>query len=72
MRRNQVATDEMVLDYIRLYLGRQGFVPTVREIARGVGLTSTSAVQHHLTNLERDGRIRRVANSARAIVVVAA
>jgi repressor LexA len=64
-------TDENVLDFIRFYVSRKGYAPTVREIARGVGLASTSAVWHHLRRLERDGRVSHQAGASRTIRVLA-
>jgi repressor LexA len=65
-------TDEAVLDFIKSYHGRKGFAPTIREIAEGVGLTSTSAALLHVKHLEAHGRITRAPDTARSIVVVAA
>ncbi|MEA2545859.1 MAG: repressor LexA, partial [Chloroflexota bacterium] len=44
-----------ILDFIAATLRTRGFPPSVREIAKAVGLASTSAVHHHLQILERDG-----------------
>jgi hypothetical protein len=56
-----------ILDYIAATLRARGFPPSVREIARAVGLASTSAVHHHLQILERDGYLERGAAQSRAI-----
>ena len=37
-----------ILDFIAATLRARGYPPSVREIARAVGLASTSAVHHHL------------------------
>jgi repressor LexA len=42
-----------ILDHIAATLRARGYPPSVREIARAVGLASTSAVHHHLQILER-------------------
>jgi repressor LexA len=42
-----------ILDFIAATLRARGFPPSVREIAKAVGLASTSAVHHHLQILER-------------------
>ena len=42
-----------ILDFIAATLRTRGFPPSVREIAKAVGLASTSAVHHHLLILER-------------------
>src|SRR3954470_16104087 len=56
-----------ILDYIAATLRARGYPPSVREIARAVGLASTSAVHHHLLILEREGYLERGAAQSRAI-----
>jgi repressor LexA len=56
-----------ILDFIAATLRARGFPPSVREIARAVGLASTSAVHHHLQVLEREGYLERGAAQSRAI-----
>ena len=58
-----------LLRFILGYSGEHGYPPTVREMASAVGL-SASVAHHYLIMLERQGRIRRVAGSARTVVVV--
>ena len=48
-----------ILDFIAATLRARGYPPSVREIARAVGLASTSAVHHHLQILEREGYLER-------------
>ena len=56
-----------ILTHIAGTLRARGFPPSVREIARAVGLNSTSAVHHHLLILEREGYLERGAAQSRAI-----
>jgi repressor LexA len=56
-----------ILDHIAATLRARGYPPSVREIARAVGLASTSAVHHHLQILEREGYLERGAAQSRAI-----
>lgn len=56
-----------ILDFIRDY-PRQ-YSPAVREIGAGVGLRSSSSVQHHLDKLDEQGHIERRPKCARCIVV---
>jgi repressor LexA len=58
-----------VLDAIRAFYAEQGYAPTVRELADGVGI-SVSAVHHQLEQLQRMGWIRRHPNRSRALVVL--
>jgi repressor LexA len=59
-----------IFDYIRRYAGRYGYPPTVREIGKAVGLTSSSTVHAHLAKLERLGLVRRDPTKPRAIEVL--
>lgn len=48
-----------ILSFIRRFVDEHGYTPTVREIVRGLGISSTSVVQYHLNILEEEGIIRR-------------
>lgn len=56
-----------VLRFIGEYVRREGFAPTIQEIADGVGLKSKSSVEHHLVHLEEMGLIARKARAPRTI-----
>src|ERR687893_2348254 len=56
-----------IFDYIRRYAGKYGYPPTVREIGKAIGLTSSSTVHAHLANLEKIGLLRRDPTKPRAI-----
>ncbi|MCL2421468.1 MAG: transcriptional repressor LexA [Defluviitaleaceae bacterium] len=53
------AKQQMILDFLKKEIKRNGYPPTVREICDAVGLSSTSTVHAHLESLERKGYIRR-------------
>src|SRR4051812_28443572 len=57
--RHDAERKQKILDYIAATLRARGFPPSVREIARAVGLSSPSAVHHHLLILEREGYLER-------------
>jgi len=57
-----------IIDFIRDYPYQ--YPPTVREIAAGVGLKSSSTVHTHLNALVKQGLIERRPNSPRCIAVV--
>ncbi len=59
-----------ILDFIKRYLSEHGYPPTVRDIGRAVGLTSSSTVHAHLANLEKAGAIRRDPTKPRALEVL--
>ena len=67
MTRHDAERKVKILDFIAATLRARGYPPSVREIARAVGLASTSAVHHHLQILEREGYLERGAAQSRAI-----
>ena len=58
---------DAILKYIAAYRGQHGFPPTVREIAQGVGLRSTSTVAYYLRDLEESGQLERQPERSRGI-----
>ena len=52
-------TRERIFKFIREFFDDRGYAPTVRDIVKGCGLSSTAVVQHHLNVLEREGHIHR-------------
>jgi repressor LexA len=56
-----------IFDYIRRYLRKYGYPPTVREIGKALGLHSPSTVHAHLAKLEQIGMLRRDPSKPRAI-----
>jgi repressor LexA len=67
MTRHDAERKIKILDYIAATLRARGYPPSVREIARAVGLASTSAVHHHLLILEHEGFLERGAAQSRAL-----
>jgi repressor LexA len=59
-----------IFDFIRGYSESHGYPPTVRDIGRALGLTSSSTVHAHLSNLEKLGLLRRDPTKPRAIEVL--
>ena len=56
-----------IFDFIKRYSAKHGYPPTVRDIGRAIGLTSSSTVHAHLANLEKLGIIRRDPTKPRAL-----
>ena len=56
-----------IFEFIKRYSAKQGYPPTVRDIGKAVGLTSSSTVHAHLANLEKLGMLRRDPTKPRAI-----
>ncbi len=44
-----------IVDFIKKYSAKYGYPPTVRDIGKAIGLTSSSTVHAHLANLEKVG-----------------
>ncbi len=58
-----------VLEFIRKWFLRRGYGPTVRELAKGMGIHSPNGVMGHLDALQRKGYIKRQANLSRSIIL---
>ena len=56
-----------IFDFIKKYSAKYGYPPTVRDIGKAIGLTSSSTVHAHLANLEKIGLLRRDPTKPRAI-----
>jgi repressor LexA len=67
LTKHDAARKQKIIEYIAATLRARGYPPSVREIAKAVGLASTSAVHHHLAALEREGYLERGATQSRAI-----
>ncbi|AVX20645.1 MULTISPECIES: transcriptional repressor LexA [Carboxydocella] len=63
------AKQQAVLDFIKQEIKRKGYPPSVREIGKAVGFSSSSTVHNYLNQLEKLGYIRRDPALPRAIVV---
>lgn len=58
-----------VLEFIDEYAREHGYPPSVRDICRGLGLSSSATVHNHLRTLERKGYLTRDPSRPRAIEV---
>lgn len=59
-----------IYNFILSEISSKGFPPSVREICRATGLSSTSTVHSHLTSLEKLGFIKRDPSKPRTIEVL--
>jgi SOS-response transcriptional repressor LexA len=59
-----------VFDFIRLFIEKNSYSPSLEEIAQGMGLSSLATVHKHLTNLAEKGIIKRHWNRGRGIEIV--
>ncbi len=59
-----------ILDYIKKYTASHGYPPAIREICKGVGLSSPATVFVHMKNLESLGYIKTTSNKFRTIEIL--
>jgi len=58
---------ERLLQVIETWLTERGYVPTLQEMAKAMGIASLQGVKGHLAALERKGYLRRFPGRRRAI-----
>ncbi len=56
-----------VLAFIQTYVNEKSYPPSIREIGKAIGLSSSSTVHVHLANLEKKGFIRKDPTKPRTI-----
>lgn len=61
------AKQKMMMDFIREFKEENSLPPTVRDIQKACGISSTSVVDYNLRLLQRDGYLRRRPDVARGI-----
>jgi repressor LexA len=61
------AKQENIIKFIRDFLYHKGYLPSIRDIAKGCGISSTSVVAYNLNKLEAAGYIRRQSDISRGI-----
>ena len=61
---------QMIYDFIKTEVEVRGYPPSVREIAKAVGLASSSTVHGHLSRMEKKGFIKRDPTKPRAIEIL--
>jgi repressor LexA len=67
---NLTKRQQEIFDFVKRYAGEHGYPPTVRDIGKAIGLTSSSTVHAHLANLEKLGLLKRDPTKPRAIEVL--
>jgi repressor LexA len=63
-------TQDRTLAFIRRYLKRRGYAPSLIEIAEGIGITSKGTAHRHVQALADAGRIRLIPGRKRGIALV--
>jgi repressor LexA len=56
-----------IISFVTEFLRDNGYPPSIRDIAAGCGISSTSVVAYHLNKLEQAGYIRRHSDISRGI-----
>jgi repressor LexA len=56
-----------ILEFIETYLGEHDYPPTIREIGKAVGISSTSVVKYNLERLQDKGKIKRSGEVSRGL-----
>jgi repressor LexA len=67
---NLTTRQQEIFDFVKRYVGEHGYPPTVRDIGKAIGLTSSSTVHAHLANLEKLGVLKRDPTKPRALEVL--
>ncbi len=68
--RKMPPSQRKVYQFIQTYIQEHGYSPTVRDICRGTGISSTSHVSYCLDRLEERGLIQRERGKARSIRLI--
>ncbi len=61
---------QQILDFVLAEIHKKGYPPSIRDIGKAIGLSSTSTVHSHLSSLEKKGYLRRDPAKPRAIEVL--
>jgi repressor LexA len=56
-----------ILEFIETYLAEHDYPPTIREIGKSVGISSTSVVKYNLERLQDKGKIKRSGDVSRGL-----
>ena len=59
-----------IFDYIRDFLEREGYAPSLEEIGENFGLSSVATVHKHVQNLVAKGLLRKSWNRSRSLELV--
>lgn len=61
--------EKEIIVFIKGFIEEKGYSPTVREIAKGVNLSSTSSVYFYLSRLREVGHINYIDSSPRTVTI---
>ncbi len=66
------ARQAAILDFIEQFVDQNGYPPTIREIGKACGISSTSVVNYNLNKLEREGMLVRDREVSRGLRLMGA
>jgi len=61
---------KQILDFIKQYIDKYGYSPTLGEIAEAIGVSSLATVHEHIGTLAKKGVIKRIFGAIRGIEVL--
>lgn len=61
---------KQILDYVKQYIDRYGYSPTLGEIAEAMGVSSLATIHEHLQALVQKGVIKKFEGAVRGIEVI--
>lgn len=61
---------KQILDFIKQYIDKYGYSPTLGEIAEAIGVSSLATVHEHLQALSKKGVIKRFEGAVRGIEIL--
>lgn len=61
---------KQILDFLKQYIDKYGYSPTLTEIAEAMEVSSLATVHEHLQNLAKKGAIKRFSGAVRGIEVI--
>lgn len=67
MKKQMTERQEEILNFIRQFLEESGYPPTLREIGKRFGISSTFGVKRHLDALQKKGYLNIESNASRGI-----
>ncbi|MFH0864532.1 MAG: transcriptional repressor LexA [Candidatus Gottesmanbacteria bacterium] len=62
--------ERQLLDFIRQFVQRNGYAPTLQEMADGVGVNAVATIHEHLHNLEDKGFLKLTTGARRGLEVI--
>lgn len=72
VNRKGIATRSAIYAFIKGFTEKRGYPPSIREIARGIGVSSNNTVHNQLQTMKAMGMVQMEDNVARSVRVVEA